>query len=78
MIGIIGAMQEEVSALLNKAEITKENKLLVLFFMKALLKEKKLLFYKVELVKLIQQFAFLFYLQIMTLIMLLTLVLLVD
>ena len=58
MIGIIGAMQEEVSALL--------------------LKEKKLLFYKVELVKLIQQFAFLFYLQIMTLIMLLTLVLLVD
>lgn len=28
MIGIIGAMQEEVSALLNKAEITKENKVL--------------------------------------------------
>ena len=33
MIGIIGAMQEEVSALLNKAEITKKNKLLDTVFL---------------------------------------------
>ena len=41
MIGIIGAMQEEVSALLNKAEITKENKLLDTVFYEGVIEGKE-------------------------------------
>ena len=41
MIGIIGAMQEEVSALLNKAEITKKNKLLDTVFYEGVIEGKE-------------------------------------
>ena len=48
MIGIIGAMQEEVSALLNKAEITKENKLLDTVFYEGIIEGKEVVIYKVD------------------------------